>query len=104
MYKKVIEVEIEKFEANYQGSDSEKNDLKNLFQKYKGNMNMLFCSVLCSDPKLDSHKFKDILDEDMAAGQLKATKAYHKWAKQVDETEPPADPLKRRKIKIKQRV
>jgi len=29
----------------------------------------LFCSMLCSDPKLDSHRFKDILDETIAAGK-----------------------------------
>lgn len=28
----------------------------------------LFCSMLCSDPKLDSHRFKDILDEAITAG------------------------------------
>lgn len=25
--------------------------------------------MLCSDPKLDSHRFKDILDETIAAGK-----------------------------------
>lgn len=29
----------------------------------------LFCSMLCSDPKFDSHRFKDILDEAIAAGK-----------------------------------
>lgn len=29
----------------------------------------LFCSMLCSDAKLDSHRFKDILDEAIAAGK-----------------------------------
>lgn len=62
-----------------------------LYKKCKGNMNRyaivylpaflqaglfdfeifllrLFCSMLCSDPKLDSHRFKDILDEAISAG------------------------------------
>ncbi|KAJ7976823.1 Chaperone protein dnaJ 6 [Quillaja saponaria] len=95
-YKKVTEADIEEFEANYRGSDSEKNDLIDLYKKYKGNMNRLFCSMLCSDPKLDSHRFKDIIDEAIAAGELKATKAYRKWAKQVSETKPPTSPLRRR--------
>ncbi|RVW46985.1 Chaperone protein dnaJ 6 [Vitis vinifera] len=69
MYKKVTEADIEEFEANYRGSDSEKNDLIDLYKKCKGNMNRLFCSMLCSDPKLDSHRFKDILDEAIAAGK-----------------------------------
>ncbi|KAL2320809.1 hypothetical protein Fmac_029778 [Flemingia macrophylla] len=97
MYKKVTEADIEEFEANYRGSDSEKNDLIDLYKKCKGNMNRLFCSMLCSDPKLDSHRFKDILDEAVAAGELKATKAYQKWAKEVSETKPPTSPLRRGK-------
>ncbi|XP_020251300.1 uncharacterized protein LOC109828781 isoform X2 [Asparagus officinalis] len=40
MYKKVTEADIEEFEANYSGSDSEKKDLKNLYTEIKGNMNM----------------------------------------------------------------
>lgn len=87
----VTEADIEEFEANYRGSDSEKKDLIDLYKKCKGNMNRyaivylpaflqagffdfeifllrLFCSMLCSDPKLDSHRFKDILDEAISAG------------------------------------
>ncbi|KAL5545564.1 hypothetical protein UlMin_005251 [Ulmus minor] len=96
MYKKVTEADIEEFEANYRGSDSEKKDLIELYKKYKGNMNRLFCSMLCSDTKLDSHRFKDILDEAIAAGDLKSTKAYQKWANKVSETKPPTSPLRRR--------
>ncbi|XP_057982439.1 chaperone protein dnaJ 6 [Malania oleifera] len=102
MYKKVTEADIEEFEANYRGSDSEKNDLIDLYKKYKGNMNRLFCSMLCSDPKLDSHRFKDIIDEAIAAEELKGTKVYQKWAKQVSETKPPTSPLKRREKSKKQ--
>ncbi|KAK7244655.1 hypothetical protein RIF29_39480 [Crotalaria pallida] len=96
MYKKVTEADIEEFEANYRGSDSEKTDLIDLYKKCKGNMKRLFCSMLCSDPKLDSHRFKDILDEAIAAGELKPKKAYEKWAKEVSETKPPTSPLRRR--------
>jgi len=31
------------------------------------------------------------------AGELKTTKAYQKWAKEVSETKPPPNPLKREK-------
>lgn len=34
----VTEADIEEFEANYRSSDSEKNDLIELYKKYKGNM------------------------------------------------------------------
>lgn len=96
MYKKVTEADVEEFEANYRGSDSEKNDLIDLYKKYKGHMNRLFCSMLCSDEKLDSHRFKDILDEAISAGELKPTKAYQKWAKKVSKIKPPTNPLRRR--------
>ncbi|KAM0993230.1 hypothetical protein FF2_008831 [Malus domestica] len=102
IYKKVTEADIEEFEANYRGSDSEKKDLIELYSQYKGNMNRVFCSMICSDPKLDSHRFKDILDEAIAAGEPKSTKAYVKWAKKVSETKPPTSPLRRKNKAKKQ--
>ncbi|XP_021282505.1 chaperone protein dnaJ 6 [Herrania umbratica] len=102
MYKKVTEADIEEFEANYRGSDSEKKDLIDLYKKCKGNMNKLFCSMLCSDPKLDSHRFKDMLDEAIAAGELKETKAYQKWAKKISQIKPPTSPLRRKRKSNKQ--
>ena len=38
-FSQVTEADIEEFEAKYRGSDSEKKDLKDLYTKYKGNMN-----------------------------------------------------------------
>ncbi|XWS56236.1 hypothetical protein CRYUN_Cryun09bG0068600 [Craigia yunnanensis] len=102
LYKKVTEADIEEFEANYRGSDSEKKDLIDLYKRFKGNMNKLFCSMLCSDPKLDSHRFKDMLDEAIAAGELKDTKAYQKWAKKVSQMKPPTSPLRTKGKSIKQ--
>lgn len=96
MYKKVTEADIEEFEVNYRGSDSERKDLIDLYKKHKGNMKTLFCSMLCSDPKLDSHRFKDILDEAITTGELKSSKAYMKWAKKVSEIKAPTSPLRRR--------
>ncbi|KAK4775957.1 hypothetical protein SAY87_023918 [Trapa incisa] len=96
VYKKVTEEDIEEFAANYRGSDSEKNDLIDLYKKCKGNMNRLFCSMICSDPKLDSHRFMAMIDEEIAAGKLKETKAYKKWSKQILEIKPPTDPLRSR--------
>ncbi|XP_057424282.1 chaperone protein dnaJ 6-like [Lotus japonicus] len=102
MYKKVTEADIEEFQANYRGSESEKKDLIDLYKKCKGNMNRLFSSMLCSDPKLDSHRYKDILDEAIAAGELKEKKAYKKWAKKISEIKPPTSPLRPRAESKKQ--
>ncbi|KAL1533962.1 Chaperone protein dnaJ 6 [Salvia divinorum] len=97
MYKKVTESDIQEFEANYRGSDTEQKDLLDLFKKVKGNMDKLFCCMICSDPLLDSHRFKDIIDEAISAGDLKSTKAYEKWTKKVSKTKPPTSPLRQRK-------
>lgn len=101
VYKKVTEADIEDFEAKYRGSDSEKKDLKDLYTKFKGKMNRLFCSMICSEAKLDSHRFKDIIDQAITEGELKSTKAYEKWAKKISEIEPPTNPLERRVKKKK---
>ncbi|KAK8913702.1 Chaperone protein dnaJ 6 [Platanthera zijinensis] len=97
VYKKVTESDIEEFEASYRGSDSEKKDLKDLYTKYNGDMNRLFCSMICSYPELDSHRFKDIIDEAINEGELKPTKVYQKWAKRISSIKPPADLLPRKK-------
>ncbi|KAL6506029.1 Chaperone protein dnaJ 6 [Orobanche hederae] len=97
MYKKVTEADIEDFEANYRGSDTERKDLLELYKKLKGNMDSLFCCMICSDAMLDSHRFKDMIDEAISAGDLKSTGTYEKWAKRVSKTKPPTSPLRRKK-------
>ncbi|KAL6513802.1 Chaperone protein dnaJ 6 [Orobanche minor] len=114
MYKKVTEADIEEFEANYRGSDTERNDLIELYKKLEGNMNKyfsllehlmrLFCCMICSDLVLDSHRFKDMIDEAVSAGELNSTKAYEKWAERVSKTKPPTSPLRRRKKSKKNSV
>ncbi|CAN6454224.1 unnamed protein product [Victoria cruziana] len=97
MYKKVTEDDIVEFEAAYRGSDSERKDLKDLYKKFKGNMRKVFNYMICSDEKLDAHRFKDIIDEALAAGELKDSKKYRQWAAEVSQRKPPTDPLKKRR-------
>ncbi|XP_074587564.1 uncharacterized protein LOC141843392 [Curcuma longa] len=58
--------------------------------------------MICSDTKLDSQCYKEIIDEAIAEGELKTCKAYQKWTHKVAETEPPTDPLVRRQKLKKQ--
>ncbi|KAI3792329.1 hypothetical protein L2E82_06205 [Cichorium intybus] len=46
MYKKVTEDDIEEFESNYRGSESEKNDLIDLYKKYKGYSALCYAQIL----------------------------------------------------------
>jgi len=49
--------------------------------------------VMCSDADLDSHRFADQLDADIAAGTIKRFKAFTKWAADVRKRPKPTDPL-----------
>ncbi|KAG5521990.1 hypothetical protein RHGRI_034268 [Rhododendron griersonianum] len=44
----VTEANIEEFEANYRGSDYDKNDLIELYNKYKGHMNRYIVYEYCT--------------------------------------------------------
>ncbi|KAJ7536004.1 hypothetical protein O6H91_12G053300 [Diphasiastrum complanatum] len=94
LYKKVTEEEIEKFASSYRGSVEEEKDLKELFVKCKGDMNRVFNMLMCSDSKLDSHRFKDIFDSAIASGELKERKIYRTWAADVAKQPVPSNPLK----------
>lgn len=94
-FRKVTEEDIIEFETNYRGSEQERKDLLEYYRKCKGKMNRVYEWVLCSDPKLDNHRFKDIIDSAISAGELQESKAYRQWAAEVMKTRPPANPLKR---------
>eukprot|EP00253_Pinus_taeda_P014626 PITA_14626 len=66
-FRKVTEEDIIEFETNYRGSEQERKDLLEYYRKCKGKMNRVYEWVLCSDPKLDNHRFKDIIDSAIAA-------------------------------------
>lgn len=95
-FKKVTEEDIEQFEREYRGSEEELKDLKELYARFKGNMDILFEYMLCSEAKVDSHRFKESLEAAIKAGELKPYKAFKQWAAVVAKTPAPADPLKPR--------
>jgi hypothetical protein len=53
----------------------------------------VFNQMMCSDPQVDSHRFMDIIDAAVAAGELKEYKVYRKWASEVAKTARPPNPL-----------
>ncbi|XP_057845267.2 chaperone protein dnaJ 6 isoform X2 [Cryptomeria japonica] len=95
LYKEVTEQDILDFEAKYRGSEEEKKDLLDLYTKFKGKMDRVFDWLMCCEPKLDNHRFKDIIDAAIEAGQVKEWKAYRQWGAEVDKTQTPRSPLKR---------
>ncbi|MCO5556415.1 hypothetical protein L7F22_009964 [Adiantum nelumboides] len=96
LFKTVTEDDIEEFAASYQGSETERQDLKDLYTKCKGNMDRVFDRLMCSDPQQDSHRFMDIINDAVSAGELKEYDIYKKWAKKITK-KPRPEPLKRTK-------
>eukprot|EP00249_Psilotum_nudum_P000548 c12465_g1_i1 orf=311-1126(-) len=93
LYKKVTEKDIEEFAASYRGTEEEERDLKELYVACKGDMNRVFDQLMCSIPKQDSHRFMDIIDNSISAGELKKYTPYKKWATDVSK-QPRPKPLK----------
>uniref|UniRef100_A0A061QXB2 DnaJ homolog subfamily C member 9 n=1 Tax=Tetraselmis sp. GSL018 TaxID=582737 RepID=A0A061QXB2_9CHLO len=94
MFKTVTEDDIVEFENEYRGSAEEEADLLRLYEKFKGNMPVVFEWQLCSRPDRDSHRFADTIENSIGAGKVKKHSAFVKWAKKVRETPAPRDPLK----------
>ncbi|CAI5995507.1 unnamed protein product [Closterium sp. NIES-64] len=85
--------DIVAFEKQYRGSEQEAKELKELYERFKGRMDMVLECQVCARPEIDSHRFKDILDAAIESGEVKVTKAYKKWAAEAAKKPAPADPL-----------
>ncbi|KAK9125429.1 hypothetical protein Scep_014275 [Stephania cephalantha] len=90
VYKRVTEADIEEFEANYRGSDSEKKDLEELYQKFEGNMN----SWINTGSRISSMKL--LLQVSVPALCAERNQSVQEWAKQISKMKPPVNPLKPR--------
>ncbi|CAI5978520.1 unnamed protein product [Closterium sp. NIES-65] len=93
MYREITVADIVAFEKQYRGSEQEAKELKELYERFKGRMDMVLECQVCARPEIDSHRFKDILDAAIESGEVKVTKAYKKWAAEAAKKPAPADPL-----------
>ena len=72
----VTEEAISKFAKKYKGSDEERDDLLAAYEKFKGNMGKIYQTVMLSNVLEDDDRFRKILDDAIAAGDVPAHKAY----------------------------
>ncbi|BFI23646.1 DnaJ homolog subfamily C member 9 [Marchantia polymorpha subsp. ruderalis] len=93
LYKQITEEDIDSYAQAYRGSKDEIADLKNEYTHHKGNMELVFTYLMCSDPKLDSHRFMEIIDSAISDGELKEYNVYRKWAEATSKLPAPSDPL-----------
>ncbi|KAB5518825.1 DnaJ domain-containing protein [Coniochaeta sp. 2T2.1] len=67
---------IDKFAKQYKGSDEEKDDLLAAYEKCRGSMDGIYESVMCSNVLDDDERFRGIIDEAIAKGDVKSYKMY----------------------------
>lgn len=67
---------IEKFAKQYKGSDEEKDDILVAYETHKGDMDKIYETVMLSNVLEDDERFRGIIDEAIAGGDVKAFKKY----------------------------
>ncbi|KAF2193453.1 DnaJ-domain-containing protein [Zopfia rhizophila CBS 207.26] len=72
----ITEESVNKFAEEYKGSDEEHQTLLDAYTKHKGDLGAIYEIVLVSDILEDDDRFRKILDEEIAAGNIKAYPAY----------------------------
>ncbi|KAJ9151113.1 DnaJ domain-containing protein [Pleurostoma richardsiae] len=67
---------IEKFAKKYKGSDEEKDDVLVAYEEHEGDMDMVYESVMLSDVLQDDERFRSIIDEAIASGDVPGFPKY----------------------------
>ncbi|KAF4125559.1 DnaJ-like protein subfamily C member 9 [Geosmithia morbida] len=74
---------IEQFAEQYKGSEDEKSDLLAAFELFEGDMDMIYETVILSDPVDDDERFRRIIDEAIANREVPAFRPYLKENKKT---------------------
>jgi DnaJ family protein C protein 9 len=74
----VNEEAINKLSNEYKGGEDERRDLVKAYKKGKGNLSVIYELVMLSDILEDDDRFRQILDEEIANGNIKSLPAYEK--------------------------
>uniref|UniRef100_W5MPH3 DnaJ homolog subfamily C member 9 n=1 Tax=Lepisosteus oculatus TaxID=7918 RepID=W5MPH3_LEPOC len=69
LFPKLTVEDIVKFENKYKGSQEEKNDVHQLYLKFKGNMDKIMMSILCGTYE-DEPRIRDLIQEGIDAEDL----------------------------------
>ncbi|KAJ8131643.1 hypothetical protein O1611_g1985 [Lasiodiplodia mahajangana] len=72
---------IEKFAAQYKGSDEERDDILVAYEEHEGNMDAIYETVMLSDVLQDDERFRKVIDDAIASKDVPAFKAYTKESK-----------------------
>lgn len=75
-------------QVQYRGSAEERADLLRHYNEFKGDMDRVFDWLMLSRPDLDSHRFRDTLEQAIAAGGVTLGPALHAWHTKPPEYRP----------------
>lgn len=85
---------IAKFSEEYKGSDEEREALLGAYERFEGDMDRVYQTVMTSDPAVDDERFRGIINEAIEKGEVeayerfteestKSIKARISWAKKA---------------------
>ncbi|KAM7224122.1 hypothetical protein V8F06_000595 [Rhypophila decipiens] len=74
---------IAKFEAEYKGSDEEKDDLLAAYQEFEGDMDKVYEHVMLSNVLKDDERFRSIIDEAIDKGEVEGYRKYTRETKKA---------------------
>ncbi|EAT86417.1 hypothetical protein SNOG_06586 [Parastagonospora nodorum SN15] len=77
------------------GSEEERRDLIKAYKKCKGNLNRMYELVMLSDILEDDDRFRQILDEEIANGNIDALPAYERETDETRQTAKDAEKKRR---------
>ena len=78
-YAEVVTTEkLDNLKASYQGSEDERQDVLKAYKSRKGNLTKMFKDIMHSNPLHDEDRFKSIIDQAIAAGDIPSYDAYCK--------------------------
>lgn len=90
----ITDEKLDGFHNSYRGSADEGAELLQFYERFEGNMGMVFEFLPCSEPAVDSHRFMDAVDAAIADGRAQVYKRYTKWRRATAKKDRPKDPLK----------
>lgn len=67
---------LEKIKKEYQGSDEERTDILGAYEEYNGDMDKIYENIMCSNVLEDDERFREIIDDAIATGQVPSHKKY----------------------------
>ncbi|KAK3381431.1 hypothetical protein B0H63DRAFT_561116 [Podospora didyma] len=81
----ISEDSINKFAAKYKGSDEERDDILAAYEEFEGDMDGIYETVMCSSVLDDDARFRKIIDEAVASGEVPRFTKYAKETRRSKE-------------------